>query len=92
MILAMDIADRRLRQCAEARNVPIDLTGNDPLQIARAQWIQLDNQIQRTHNIELLVPIANLIVNIEQQNGCGPLTVADQAVLNVYQNAEELQP
>ena len=92
LILAMDIADRRLRQCAQARNVPVDLAGNDPLQIDRAQWIELDNQIQRAHDIQLLVPIANLIVNIEQQNGCGPLTLADQAVLNVYQNAEELQP
>lgn len=96
LILALDIADRRLRQCAQARNIPIDLTGNDPLQMARAQWVQLDNQIQRAHSdtdiVQLLVPIASLIVSVEQQNDCGASTVNDQAALQVYRNAEELQP
>ena len=96
LILAMDIADRRLRQCAQTRNIVLDAPGNDPMQFARAQWIQLDNQIQRAHAdadvVQLLAPVASLIVSVEQLSGCGPLTLTDQAALHVYQNAEELQP
>ena len=96
LVLVMDIADRRLRQCGQTRNVPLDAPGNDPLQLARAQWIQLDSQIRKARSdadvVQLLVPVANLISNVEQQNGCGPLALTDQAALHVYQNAEELQP
>lgn len=96
LILAMDIADRRLRQCAQTRNIVLDTPGIDPMQLARAQWIQLDNQIQRAHGdadvVQLLAPVASLIVSVEQLSGCGPLTPTDEAVLHVYQNAEELQP
>lgn len=96
LILAMDIADRRLRQCAQLQHVTLDASGSNAFQLARSQWIQLDNQMQRARGsadlVQLLVPIANLMVNIEQQNGCGPATAADQAALRIYQNAEELQP
>jgi tetratricopeptide (TPR) repeat protein len=96
LILAMDIADRRLRQCAQTRNIVLDTPGNDPMQLARAQWIQLDSQIQRARAdadvVQLLAPVATLIVSVEQLSGCGPLTLTDQAALRVYQNAEELQP
>jgi len=96
LILAMDIADRRLRQCAQTQNVLIEQPGNNQLQTARSQWIQLDNQIQKAHSdadlVQLLAPVASLIVNIEQQKACGPLTLTDQAALHVNQNAEELQP
>ena len=96
LILAMDIADRRLRQCAQTQNVLIEQPGNNQLQTARSRWIQLDNQIQKAHSdadlVQLLAPLASLIVNIERQNACGPLTLTDQAALHVNQNAEELQP
>ena len=96
LILALDIADRRLQQCGQTENVPLDIAGGSPLQLARAQWIQLDNQIQKAHSdadiVQLLVPVANLIVNVEQQSACGSLSLNDRAALTVYQNAEELQP
>jgi tetratricopeptide (TPR) repeat protein len=96
LILAMDIADKRLRQCAQLQNVTLETPGNSPLQTARAQWIDLDNQLQKAHSdadlVQLLAPVAALILNVEQQNGCGPAAVTDQAAVHVYQNAEELQP
>ena len=93
LILAMDIADKRLRQCADAQHFTINQPGGSPLQTAREQWIELDNQIQMSHSlVELLVPVTNLIVSVEQQNGCGPPTLADQAALHVYQNTGDLQP
>jgi hypothetical protein len=32
-----------------------------------------------------------LITTVEQQDGCGPANASDQAMLRIYQNAEELQ-
>lgn len=96
LILAMDIADRRLLQCAQLQNIALDTPGNSPLQTARAQWIDLDDQLQKAHSdadlVQLLAPIAALIVSVEQQNGCGPASVTDQAAAHVYQYPEELQP
>jgi len=95
LILAMDIADHRLRQCAQLRKITLDAPGSDPLQVARSQWLQLDSQIRgnnHSHLVELLTPVTNLILNIEQQSGCGPAVDTDQAALRVYQNAAELQP
>ena len=96
LILAMDIADRRLRQCANAQHVALDTPGDAALQLARSQWLQLDAQIRagdnHSHLVELLSPVTNLILNIEQQSGCGPAADTDQAALRIYQNAEELQP
>lgn len=96
LLLALDITDRRLRQCAQAQNVALDVPGSSPLQTARAQWIDLDNQLQKAHSdadlVQLLAPVAALVLNVEQQNGCGPGAVTDKAIAQVYQNAEELQP
>jgi len=96
VLLAMDIADHRLRQCAQLRKVALDTPGSDPLQLARSQWLQLDAQIRavdhHSHLVELLTPVTNLLLNIEQQSGCGPAADTDQAALRIYQNAEELQP
>ena len=96
LILAMDIADRRLRECAEAQRVTLDTAGSTPLQLARSRWLQLDAQIRagdhHSHWVELLTPVTNLILNIEQQGGCGPAADTDQAALLIYQNAEQLQP
>ena len=95
LILAMDVADRRLQQCAESRDVPLETVGNDPLQLARARWIYLDGQIRRARKdadlVQLLAPVATLITTVEQQNGCGFGTQDDQAMLRIYQNGEELQ-
>lgn len=95
LILALDIADRRLQQCAEAEHIALDTTGTTPLQVARAQWMQFDNQVRHAQSdadlVQLLTPIAGLITIIEQQNGCGPAATTDQAMLRIYQNAEELQ-
>lgn len=96
LILALEIADRRLRQCAQAQQITLDTPGTSPLQVARAQWMQLDAQVQRARNdadlVQLLTPIAGLITSIEQQSGCGPGATTDQAMLRICQNAEELQP
>ena len=95
LILAMDIADQRLRACTQLQN---GSSANSPStsQSLRAQWIQLDDQLQNARSdsdvVQLLAPAANLIVNIEKQNRCSAPAVGDQALLQIYANAEELQP
>jgi tetratricopeptide (TPR) repeat protein len=96
LVLSMDIADRRLQQCAQAQHIVIDAPGTNPLQLARSQWLQLDRQVAHARSdadlVQLLQPIANLILSVEQQNNCGPPAQTDQAMLHIYSNAEELQP
>jgi tetratricopeptide (TPR) repeat protein len=96
LILAMDVADKRLRQCAQVQHVALDATPPNPLQSLRSQWIDLDNQIRRARNdadlVQLLTPLATLLNRVEQQNGCGPSATADEAMLRIYQNPTELQP
>ncbi|HJW98648.1 MAG TPA: tetratricopeptide repeat protein [Terriglobales bacterium] len=96
VILAMDIIDHRLQQCSEAQQVALEKTTGNPLQMARSQWIYLDRQVRLAYKnadlVQLLAPIATLVTNIEQQNGCGSATPNDQAMLRIYQNGEELRP
>ena len=96
MVLAMDVADRRLRQCAQLQHVDLSVPGTNAMQTARAQWLQLDRKIAhaRSHSslVELLNPLASLILGIEQQPNCGVAAQNDQAMLHIYSHAEELQP
>jgi tetratricopeptide (TPR) repeat protein len=96
LVLSMDIADRRLQQCAQAQHIVLDASGTNPLQLARSQWLQLDREVAHARSdsdlVQLLQPIANLIVSIEQQNNCGSQGQTDEAMSHIYGNAEELQP
>jgi tetratricopeptide (TPR) repeat protein len=96
LVLSMDIADRRLQQCAQTQHIVIDAPGTNPLQLARSQWLQLDRQVAHARGdsdlVQLLQPIASLILRIEQQGNCGPPAQTDEAMLHIYSNAEELQP
>jgi len=96
LILSLDTADRRLQQCAQAQNIALDTPGAGPLQSARSQWLQLDAQLRRARSdadlVQLLAPVAALIVTTEQQTGCGATLIIDQAMLHIYQNVEELRP
>ena len=96
MILAMDIIDHRLQQCAEAQQVALEKTGGNSLQMDRSQWMYLDKRVRVAYKnadlVQLLAPIATLVTSIEQQNGCGSATPNDQAMLRIYQNGEELRP
>jgi tetratricopeptide (TPR) repeat protein len=96
LVLAMDVADRRLQQCAQSQHVDLSVPGTNPLQLYRVQWLQLDREIAhaRSHSslVELLIPVASLIMGIENQAKCGPAAQTDQAMLRVYSQAQELQP
>ena len=96
LILAMDIADKRLRQCAQVQHIALDATPANPLQSLRAQWIEIDNQIRQARSdadlVQLLTPVAALLSSIEQQSTCGPTSRDDEAMLRIYQNPTELQP
>lgn len=94
---AMDVADKRLQQCAESQQIDLDTVGADPLQLAASRWTYLNNQIRQARRdselLQLLSPVASLITTVEQHAGCGPSSVEDQAMLRIYQNnGEELQP
>ncbi|HEU5233245.1 MAG TPA: tetratricopeptide repeat protein [Terriglobales bacterium] len=95
LLLAMDVADHRLRQCAEAQNIDLTTIGMNPLQVARARWVYLDGQIRRARTgadlVQLLAPVASLVTTVEQQDPCGLPSAEDQAMLRIYQNAEDLQ-
>ena len=95
LVLAMGIADERLKTCAGSHDVDIDTVSGDPLQLARSQWSYLNRQLRGTYNnsglVQLLPPVASLITTVEQQNGCGPQTPHDQAMLRIYQGGGELQ-
>jgi len=96
LILALDTADHRLRQCAQEQHVALDTPGTGPLEAARSQWLQLDARLRRARSdadlVQLLAPIAALMTNTERQTGCGAATTTDLAMLHIYQNAGELQP
>lgn len=96
LVLAMDVADRRLQQCAQLQHVDVSVPGTNALQIERAQWLQLDRQIGHARSnsslVELLNPVASLIMGIEQQPGCGVAAQNDQAMLHIYSHPEDLQP
>jgi tetratricopeptide (TPR) repeat protein len=96
LVLAMDVADRRLQQCAQLQHVDLTVPGSNPLQLERAQWLQLDRQIAHARSnsslVELLNPVASLIMGIEQQANCGAAALNDQAMLRIYSRPEELQP
>jgi hypothetical protein len=55
----------------------------------------LDRRIRQARRdadlVQLLVPTATLVSTVEQTEGCGPANASDQAMLRIYQNAEELQ-
>jgi tetratricopeptide (TPR) repeat protein len=95
LVLAMDVADHRLQQCAQAQNIDLKTVGGNPLQLARARWMYVDRRIRQARRdadlVQLLAPTATLITTVEQQDGCGPANASDQAMLRIYQNAEELQ-
>ncbi|SRR5579884_174523 len=95
LLLAMDVVDHRLRQCAESQNIDVNTIGTNPLQVARARWVYLDSQIRRARTgadlVQLLPPVASLVTTVEQQDPCGPPSAEDQAMLRIYQNAEDLQ-
>ena len=95
LMLAMGIADTRLRTCADSKDVDLDSVGGDPLQLSRSQWTYLNRQIRGTYNnsglVQLLAPVASLITTIEQERGCGAQTLNDQAMLRIYQGGGELQ-
>ena len=96
LILAMDIADKRLRQCAQVQHVALEATPPNPFQSLRSQWIDLDNQIRDARNdadlVQLLTPVSTLLSSVEQQSECGPAATADEAMRRIYQNPAELQP
>jgi tetratricopeptide (TPR) repeat protein len=96
LVLSMDIADRRLQQCAQNQQIAIGAPGTDPLQVARSQWLQLDRQVVHARSdsdlVQLLQPVANLILQIEKKGNCGAPAQTDQAMLHIYSNAEDLQP
>jgi len=96
LILAMDAVDRRLQQCADAQQVDLETVGANVLQVSRARWMYLDQRIRHAQTnadlVQLLAPVATLVSTIEQQDACGPASNEDQAMLRIYQNAEELQP
>ncbi|HVH88959.1 MAG TPA: tetratricopeptide repeat protein [Terriglobales bacterium] len=96
LILAMDVADHRLRQCAEAQQTDLKTVGANVLQVSRARWMYLDSRIRHAQTsadlVQLLAPVATLVTTVEQQDACGPPGAEDQAMLRIYQNAEELQP
>lgn len=95
LMLAMKIADERLKTCAGSRDVDLDTVAGDPLQLARSQWNYLNRQLRGIYNnsglVQLLPPVASLITNIEQESGCGTQTPNDQAMLRIYQGGGELQ-
>jgi len=95
LMLAMGIADQRLKTCADSHDVDLDTVSSDPLQLARSQWSYLNRQLRGTYNnsglVQLLAPVASLITNIEQNGGCGAQTPNDQAMLRIYQGGGELQ-
>jgi tetratricopeptide (TPR) repeat protein len=95
LVLAMGIADQRLKTCADSHDVDLDTVSGDPLQLARSQWSYLNRQLRGTYNnsglVQLLAPAASLITNIEQNGGCGAQTLNDQAMLRIYQGGGELQ-
>jgi tetratricopeptide (TPR) repeat protein len=95
LVLAMDVADHRLQQCAQAQNVDLKTVGGHPLQLARARWMYLDRRIRQARRdadlVQLLAPTATLVTTVEQTDACGPANASDQAMLRIYQNAEELQ-
>lgn len=95
LVLAMAIADERLKTCAGSHDVDIDTVSGDPLQLARSQWNYLNRQLRATYNnsglVQLLSPVASLITTVEHQSGCGPQTPHDQAMLRIYQGGGELQ-
>jgi tetratricopeptide (TPR) repeat protein len=95
LVLAMDVADHRLQQCAQAQNVDLKTVGGHPLQLARARWMYLDSRIRQARRdadlVQLLAPTATLVTTVEQMDACGPANASDQAMLRIYQNAEELQ-
>lgn len=96
LVLAMDVADKRLQQCAQSQHVDLSVPGANLLQIERSQWLQLDREIAqaRSHSslVELLNPVASLIMGIEQQPNCGLPAQTDEAMLHIYSHAEDLQP
>ena len=95
LVLAMGIADKRLRRCADAHDVDLDTVSGDPLQLTHSQWNYLNRQLRGTYNnsglVQLLAPVASLITSIEQKSGCGAPIPEDQAMLRIYQGGGELQ-
>lgn len=95
LVLAMGIADKRLKQCADAHDVDLDTLSGDPLQLTHSQWNYLNRQIRTTYNnsglVQLLAPVASFMTSIEQNSGCGAATPEDQAMLRIYQGGGELQ-
>jgi tetratricopeptide (TPR) repeat protein len=95
LVLAMGIADKRLKSCAEFHDVDLDTVSGDPLQLAHSQWSYLNRQIRGTYNnsalVPLLTPVASLVTSVEQKSGCGAPTSEDQAMLRIYQGGGELQ-
>jgi tetratricopeptide (TPR) repeat protein len=95
LMLAMKIADERLKACGESHDVDLDTVSGDPLQLARSQWNYLNRQLRGTYSnsalVQLLPPVASLISNIEQKTGCGAQTPSNQAMLRIYQAGGELQ-
>lgn len=95
LLLALDVVDHRLRQCAEAQNIDLNTIGTNSLQVARARWMYLDGEIRRARTgadlVQLLAPVATLVTTVEQQDPCGTPSAEDQAMLRIYQNAEDLQ-
>jgi hypothetical protein len=57
--------------------------------------VYLDSQIRRARTgadlVQLLAPVASLVTTVEQQDPCGLPSAEDQAMLRIYQNAEDLQ-
>jgi len=93
LVLSMDVADRRLRQCEQGQHVPLNAAQTAAVQTERMQWMQLDRQLRQTRTDASLWlgPITQLINSVEQQTACGPFTDTDKAVQLIYENAE-LQP
>src|SRR5205823_5071633 len=50
LVLAMGIADKRLRRCADAHDVDLDTVSGDPLQLTHSQWNYLNRQLRGTYN------------------------------------------
>jgi tetratricopeptide (TPR) repeat protein len=95
LILAMDVVDGRLQQCADSKQIDLETVGANVLQVSRARWMYLDRRIRHAQTsadlVQLLAPVATLVTTVEQQDACGPPSSEDQAMLRIYQNAEELQ-
>src|SRR3954464_393520 len=57
LMLAIGIADTRLRTCADSKDVDLDSVGGDPLQLSRSQWTYLNRQVRGTYNNSGLVQL-----------------------------------